>query len=197
MNSAGENEDWQAAWKPVVDAVGRDFSDGTTVFGADPVERGAIRRFLEPVELDCALHTDPAVARAHGFADVTMPYTGLITWTIPPMWEPGQTLFDSAERDAQPVHSPINNQDMPLGPRTTGFFATGIELDFLRPVVAGERVGRSGRRLVDCVPRETSVGRGAFLTWESDIVTEADGEVVARIRTSTYAYEPTPKGAGR
>jgi hypothetical protein len=190
------SEDWQAAWQPVVDAVGEDFSDGTTVFGADPVEPGAIRRFLEPLELDCPLHTDPEAARAHGFIGVTMPYTGVIAWTIPPMRDPGQRLFDSADRNAQPVHSPINNQDMPLGPRTTGFFATDIEFDFLRPVVAGERVGRHGRRLVGCVPKETSVGRGAFLTWESDIVTEESGEVVARIRTGTYAYEPKP-GRGR
>ncbi|MPY56514.1 FAS1-like dehydratase domain-containing protein [Streptomyces spongiae] len=181
--------DWRSAWQPVIDAVGRDFSDGAVTLGADRVERGAIRRYLEPLELDCPLHTDPRAARDHGFADVTMPYTGVIAWTLPPMWQPGRSLFGSADRDAQPEHSPINNQDMPLGPRTTGFFATDVEFDFLRPVTAGERVGRRGRRLVSCSPKETSVGRGAFLTWESDIVTDT-GEVVARIRTGTYAYEP-------
>jgi hypothetical protein len=183
------SEDWRAAWQPVVDAVGRDFSDGAVGYGADRVERGAIRRYLEPLELDCALHTDPEVARQYGYADVTMPYTGLIAWTLPPMWEPGQRLFDSADRDAQPVHGRINNEYMPIGPRTTGFFATDIEFEFLRPVVAGERIGRRGHRLVRCTPKETSVGRGAFLTWESDIVTES-GEVVALLRTGTYAYEP-------
>ncbi|GAB3980818.1 hypothetical protein GCM10029978_079890 [Actinoallomurus acanthiterrae] len=183
------HDDWRKAWRPVEEAVGKDFSDGRTVYGADVVERGAIRRFLEPLELDCALHTDPETAREHGFADVTMPYTGVVGWAIPPMWRPGETLFDSADRNAQPVHSPINNQDMPIGPRTTGFFATDIEFDFLRPVVAGERIGRRGRRLVRCLPKETSVGRGAFLTWESEIVTDT-GEVVARQRTGTYAYEP-------
>ena len=39
------------------------------------------------------------------------------------------------------------------------------------------------------MPKETSVGRGAFLKWESDVVTES-GEVVARIRIGTYAYVP-------
>jgi hypothetical protein len=187
--AAAGPDDWKAEWQPVVDAVGRDFSDGETVWGADAVERGAIRRYLEPLEFGCALHTDPQVARRAGFADVTMPYTGLMSWTLPPMWRPGETLFDSDDRDAQPVRSPINNQDMPLGPKTTGFFGTDIEVDFLRPVVAGERIGRRGRRLVSCVPKETSVGRGAFMTWESDIVTTS-GEVVARIRIGTYAYVP-------
>lgn len=180
---------WQDDWQPVIDAVGRDFGDGETVWGADPVERGAIRRYLEPLEFDCALHTDPAVARTAGFADVTMPCTGVIPWTLPAAWQPGETLFDSADRNAQPVRSAINNQDMPLGPTTTGFFGTEIDVDFLRPVVAGERLGRRGRRLLSCTPKETGVGRGAFMKWESEVVTEA-GDVVARIRIGTYAYVP-------
>jgi hypothetical protein len=182
-------DDWKAAWKPVVDAVGRDFAPDRTRWGADPVEHGAIRRYLEPLELDCALHTDPEVARRHGFDDVTMPYTGVIAWTIEKAWAPGQTLFDSAERDAQPVHTPINNQEMTLGPETAGFIGTDVEIDFLRPVVAGERLGRRSNRLVSCRPKETSIGRGAFMTWESDVVTTT-GEVVARIRIGTYAYVP-------
>jgi hypothetical protein len=180
---------WQEEWQPVIDAVGRDFDEGAVTWGADPVERGAIRRYLEPLEFDCALHTDPEVARAAGFADVTMPYTGVIGWTLPAMWQPGEQLFDTDDRDAQPVRSAINNQDMPLGPRTTGFFGTDIDVDFLRPVVAGERIGRRGKRLLSCTPKETGVGRGAFMKWESDVVTET-GEVVGRIRIGTYAYVP-------
>ncbi|GAA2853160.1 hypothetical protein GCM10010517_10970 [Streptosporangium fragile] len=186
--AATETENWQAEWEPVIAAIGRDFSPEVRM-GADAVERGAIRRYLEPLEFDCALHTDPEAARAAGFDDVTMPYTGVVAWTIPPMWQPGERLFDSDDRDAQPVRSPINNQEMTLGPKTTGFFATDISLDFLRPVVAGERIGRRSNRLLSCVPKETSVGRGAFLKWESDVVTET-GEVVARIRIGTYAYIP-------
>jgi hypothetical protein len=185
-------DDWQAEWQPVVDAIGRDFLDGAVTWGGDRVEPGAIRRYLEPLELDCALHTDPEVARAAGFADVTMPWTGVIAWTLPAAWRPGETLFDSDDRDAQPVHTAINNADMPLGPRTTGFFGTDIEVDFEREVVAGERLGRRGRTLVACTPKETGVGRGAFMTWESEIVTDA-GDLVGRIRIGTYAY--VPKGA--
>ncbi len=183
--------DWAVEWQPVIDAIGRDFSTGEVVWGADPVERGAIRRFMEPLEFASGLHLDPDIAAAHGFPDVTMPATGVITWTIPAMWRAGEVLFDTAERDAQPVRSPINNQEMTLGPKTTGFFATDIEMDFLRPVLAGERLGRRSQRLVDCRPKQTSVGRGAFLTWESDVVVES-GEVIARIRVGTYAYIPNP-----
>jgi hypothetical protein len=182
--------DWQADWQPLVDAVGRDFGDGSTVWGADLVERGTIRRFAEPLELSSELHYDPEIARAHGFPDVIAPYTAAMSFSVPAMWSPGETtLYSDPAPDAQPDRSPINNQDMPLGPRTTGFFATDISMEFVRPAVVGERVGRRGQRLVSCVPKQTSMGRGAFLTWESELVTDS-GEVIARVRTGTYAYNP-------
>ncbi|WP_235735549.1 FAS1-like dehydratase domain-containing protein [Nocardioides alcanivorans] len=200
MTAADTNgTDWTAPWQEVVDAVGRDFLDGKTTWGGDPVEPGAIRRYLEPLELDCALHTDVAAARAAGHDDVIMPATGVIAWTIPAAWQPGEVLFDSEERNAQPVHSAINNTDLGVGPKTTGFFGTDIELDFDREVTAGEHLGRRGKRLVACKPKETGVGRGAFMTWESEIVSrpagvaDAEPEVVGRIRIGTYAYVPHPK----
>jgi hypothetical protein len=45
--------------------------------------------------------------------------------------------------------------------------------------------------LLSCVPKETRVGRGAFCTFESEIVSDK-GDVVARMRTGTYAYDPHP-----
>ena len=138
-------EAWQDEWQPVVDAVGREFGDGTTVWGADAVERGAIRRFAEPLELASALHYDAQVARAHGFPDVVAPYTAALSFSVPAMWRPGDPpLYDDPDPDAQPARSPINNQDMPLGPATTGFFATDIAIEFVRPAVLGERIGRRG-----------------------------------------------------
>lgn len=191
--------DWTAEWQEVIDAVGRDFLEGETTWGGDPVEGGAIRRYLEPLELDCPLHTDAEAARSAGRDDVTMPATGVIAWTIPAAWRPGEVLFDSDERNAQPVHTAINNQDLGIGPKTTGFFGTDIELDFDREVTVGEHLGRRGKRLVACKPKETGVGRGAFMTWESEIVSrpagvpDAEPEVVGRIRIGTYAYVPHPK----
>ena len=69
---------------------------------------------------------DVEAARAAGFADVTAPYTGVLSWTLPAAWLPGETLFDRADRDAQPVRSGINSAELPLGPKTTGFFCTDI-----------------------------------------------------------------------
>jgi hypothetical protein len=184
------SEDWKAEWDPLAEAVGRDFGDGTVVFGADAVEPGTIRRYLEPLEIGCPIHYDADAARAAGHTDIVAPYTATMVYSVPPMWRPGEpALYQSSGRDAQPARSPINNEDMPLGPKTTGFFATDISMEFLRPVTVGERVGRRGQRLISCTPKQTSMGCGAFLTWESELVTER-GEVVARVRTGTYAYNP-------
>ncbi|MFI7166310.1 MaoC family dehydratase N-terminal domain-containing protein [Rhodococcus erythropolis] len=175
--------------------IGTDLSDGSISWGADAVELGSIRRYLEPLELDSPIHYDTEAARAVGHADVVAPSTAILMYTMPPMWAPGdRTLFESPSRDAQPARSPINNQDQGPAPHTTGFFATDLEIDFVRPVIVGERLGRRGQRLLVCEPKETRVGRGAFCTHESEIVATS-GEVVARLRASTYAYNPHSRSA--
>ncbi|GHF36978.1 acyl dehydratase [Amycolatopsis bartoniae] len=194
MSADDERPGWVAAWDGMVALVGTDLSDGSITWGADAVEPGTIRRYCEPIELGSPIHYDEEAARAAGYDGVIAPSSAALMYTIPAMWSPGSpTLFDSAEPDAQPARSPINNDDPGPAPRTTGFFATDIEIDFLRPVLVGERLGTRGRRLLSCVPKETRVGRGAFSTFESEIVSDA-GDVVARMRTGTYAYDPHPAG---
>jgi hypothetical protein len=192
MSQHDEPQGWMAAWDQMISLVGTDLSDGQARWGADAVEPGTIRRYLEPIELACPIHYDLAAARAAGYDDVTAPSTAVLMYTLPSMWSPGDpTLFDSADRDAQPARSPINNEDPGPAPRTKGFFATDIELDFIRPVLLGERLGTRGRKLLSCLPKQTSVGRGAFCVFETEIVSDT-GDVVARMRTGTYAYDPHP-----
>jgi hypothetical protein len=182
-------EDWKKAWQPMVDAIGTDFSDGMEKWGADEVERGAIRRFLEPLEFDCPLHYDKSVANDYGYPDIIAPYSSLFTWMIPPLWEPGTRVFTSAERNAQPAYSPLTGIQTDLAPPTTGYFATDIEIDYIRPVVVGDRLCRVGYVLLSCEPKETKVGLGAFMVWESEVRNQ-NGEVVAKTRMGTYNYNP-------
>ena len=184
-----EHDDWTATWAPMIAQIGRDVTDGEVTWGADPIERSTVRRYLEPLEFDCALHYDVDVARRHGHADITAPYTSFITFAIPPMWEPGQQVFTSDDRDAQPALSPINGETLRVAPEVTGFFATDLEIDFLRAPVVGERLGRRGGVLTSCVPKWISVGRGAFMTLEAEVLTET-GEIIARVRNTVFAYEP-------
>ncbi|MFJ8025451.1 MaoC family dehydratase N-terminal domain-containing protein [Streptomyces sp. NPDC096311] len=189
---------WVRAWDPMVALVGTDLSDRQIHWGADRIEAGTVRRFLEPIELGSLIHYDESVARHHGYDGLVAPSTSLISYSLPPMWSPGEPpLFSAADgdRDAQPSRSPVENPDASRIPPVRGFFATDMELDFLRPVIAGERLGRRGRRLLSCTPKETRVGRGAFCTYESEIVSDR-GDVVARIRNGSYAYEPHPRHGG-
>jgi hypothetical protein len=184
-------DDWQDAWQPMVEAVGTEFGDGGVVYGADRVEAGLVRRYVEPLELGSPLHHDAEVARAHGYPDVIAPYTSLLMFAVGPMWRPGDpSVFTSAERDGQPARSPVSERRVAVQPFTSDYFAVDLELDFTRPAAVGEQVGRRrSQRLISCVPKETRVGRGAFLTWESELVSDA-GDVLVRLRTSVFSYVP-------
>ncbi len=193
-------DDWKQAWQPVIEAVGTDFLPGEAPWGADEVEKGTIRRFLEPLEFDCPLHYDREVATAYGYSDIIAPFSSYFTWTLPPIWRPGRRVFTSAERNAQPENSPIEHSaltgvQVPFAPPTTGYFATNLEIDYLQPVVVGDRLRWVGCKLLSCVPKETSVGRGAFMIWESEIHNQR-GEAVARVHTGTYSYTPHPDQGG-
>lgn len=183
-------KDWKSAWQPMIQAIGEDFSNGERATGSDVIEKGAIRKFLEPLEFDCALHYDEATAKEYGYDDVIAPYSSLYTWTLPPYWSPGSDkAFTSAERNAQPTYNPLSDIKTDLAPETTGYFATDIEIDYLQPIVIGDRLSREGQVLLSCVPKETKVGRGAFMVWESKVVNQDDDEI-AVIRMGTYSYQP-------
>jgi hypothetical protein len=182
-------DDWKQDWAPVIALVGTDISSGATREGADRVEAGAIRRYLEPLEFDCPLHYDADVARAAGYQDVIAPYTAISTFAMPAFRSPGDHIFTSAERNAQPAKSMVKPSFPPGTPPVTGYFATDMEVEYLRPVVVGERLSRRGNRLVSCEPKETSVGRGAFIKTESAVYDEA-GEPVARYYVGLFLYNP-------
>lgn len=180
------SEDWKVAWQPMIDAIGTDFSDGEVRLGADIVEKGLVRRFLEPLEFDNELHYDESVAKQNGYDDVIAPYSSLLTWTLPPYWNPGEKLFVQDGRDAQPENSPVTATFIDIAPETTGYFWTNVEVDYIKPIVVGDRLTRVGEVLTSCIPKETSVGRGAFLIWESRVVNEQEDVAVVRIETFNY-----------
>jgi MaoC dehydratase-like protein len=179
---------WEAAWQPVIAAVGKDFGGGEVIEGADSVEPSAVRRYLEPLEFDCPLHHDERVAREHGHAGVIAPLASYFTFVAPPLWRPGDpAVFTSDERDAQPEGIAARRFLTGLEPPHTGYFAADMEVEPLRPVVLGDNLTRSGMKLVACHPKETSVGRGAFMTWEWEVRNQRR-ETVARFRNTMYVY---------
>jgi len=185
-----EELDWARAWQPMVDAVGTDFSDGVGREGPDAVEIGAIRRLAEPLELACPLHYERSLATQLGYRDVPAPATSILSFTIAPVWQPGDpAVFTDPARDAQPERTGTTPRFTDLEPPTSAYFAAEAAADYLAPVVVGDRLRRRGNRLVACVPKKTRVGRGAFTTWQSEIRNQRD-ELVVRMRNTAYLYVP-------
>ena len=176
----------------MMDAVGTEFGAEVPQAGPDAIELGAVRRFTEPLEFGCPLHHDREVARRRGYRDVVAPVSSIVTFTIPPLWRPGEPpVFTSPERDAQPARTGLGPRLTGLEPETTGYFAAETGADYLAPVTVGDRLARVGNLLVSCVPKETSIGRGAFVTWQYEIRNQR-GEAAARMRNTTYSYVPHP-----
>jgi hypothetical protein len=141
---------WQQEWQAMVDAIGTQFDDTPAIFSADVIDRSAIRRYLEPLEFDCPLHYDADVARAHGYKDVVVPTSAIPTFSYAPMWQPGDVLFDSCERNAPPAKTAVAGFRAPIEPTTSAFFATNYDADYLLPVCAGDRLARRGSKLLNC-----------------------------------------------
>ena len=186
--SWADHDDWQDAWQPAIEAIGEHFPERWEQAESDRIEVGAIGRYLEPLEFDCPLHWDAHVARAHGYPDVIAPYSGLSTWVSIGVWRPGDDPVHLGNgRDEQPRWRSEGRRPRQPGPDVDGIFATDIDIEYHRPFVVGERLSLVGRKLISVVPKQTSVGRGAFLTFESEVRNEQD-ELIATQRLCMYRY---------
>ncbi|MFB4158951.1 MaoC family dehydratase N-terminal domain-containing protein [Geomicrobium sp. JSM 1781026] len=186
--------DWKRAWQPIVERVGTDFCPGEQLWGADPIEASAVRRFVEPLEFDCPLHTDQHVAEQYGYGRIIAPYSSLFVWITQPYWNKEMgAQFTSAHPDAQPEQSPVQGFVSDHEPVTTGYFYTDLDIEYIQPCYVGDHLYQEGNRLTSCVPKETSVGRGAFMRWAS-VIKNQSAERVANVSIGTYRYNPHLKG---
>ena len=185
------SDEWMQAWQPTIDVVGRDFSGGLESTAIDTIELGAVRKFLEAVELDCPLHYDAEVAKAHGYRNVLAPISGVSqTWLDAALWRPGLgSRYPSNHPHVDVPRERVTEAPSPPTPPTTVGFATDVEIEYFEPPVVGDRLTVRGRKLVSCTPRETRVGRGAFMVWEREVINQ-DGARVALIRNGGYSYVP-------
>src|SRR5262245_29621672 len=141
-------EAWARAWQPMVGAVGTDFAAGVGEAGPDRVDAGAIRKLAEPLELDCPLHHDRELAVRLGYRDIPVPVSGIVPFTIVPVWQPGAApVFTEADRNAQPARTRSGPQHTGLEPPVSAFFAADSSAEYLAPVVAGDRLTRQGNKL--------------------------------------------------
>ena len=187
-----KSDRWEQAWQPMVDAVGTDFRPNVSERAIDAIEQGAIRKYLEPLELDCPIFYDEAVAKQHGYEGIPAPISGISqTWIETGIWRAGESAaWPVPDRDALPARrAQAEGAIAPPTPPTTAGFATDIEIEYHRDAYVGDRLTSSGNKLISCLPKQTSVGRGAFQIFES-YVHNQQGELIATIRRGLYSYVP-------
>lgn len=182
-------EDWAREWDAAIAVVGQDFSGGLEIEAVDAIELGAVRKFCEPLEFDCPLHHDEALAQEHGYRGVLAPLSGVsATWLDTGSWQPGWTTrYPEPDPNIDIVREPPRNQPEPPFPPTEAGFATDIEVEYFEPPCVGDRLTVKGRKLVSVLPRETRVGRGAFFIWEREVYNQR-GDLVAKLRNGGYRY---------
>jgi acyl dehydratase len=150
--------------------------------GVDEVTRSDIRRKLEVYCFDCPLHYDEAVARAHGYRTIVAPAAMTPLWAMPAYWSPGEPSFyaPGLKEKVGGIHMDVPN------PYPKGFNAAS-EWEYFEPVYPGDRLHGSWK-LTEVKPRETRLGDGVFLSFESTVFKQT-GERVAIHRNTGYRYK--------
>ncbi|MBI2088097.1 MAG: MaoC family dehydratase N-terminal domain-containing protein [Deltaproteobacteria bacterium] len=161
--------------------------------GCDAVEAGTIRRRLEVLEFGCPLHYDEKAAKEAGYEGVFAPYTMLQTYSGSAIWRPGQPTLWRSSHPNFTVRTQMERAEVPQP--GTHSFVTDIEIEYFQPVYLGDRVSVPERRLLNVNPKRTSVGEGAFVTWESRFCNQR-GDLVGVARTTWYVYVPHPRREG-
>ncbi len=157
--------------------------------GADVVERGTIRRWLEPKEFDCPLHTDDAAARAAGYDGIVAPAAMVFTYGLPAYWAPGDPHAAPGDEPRQIPIPVIFDVPAPC----TLSFASSVDVEFGVPMYIGDRITRTSR-LVSIVRKTLSVGDGAFLRQEDTYTNQRD-ETVAVVNLDIFRFNPPGEAA--
>ena len=179
----GKYGTWEEAESYLGKVIGEDV-------GVDAIELGSIRRWLEPKEFDCALHTSREAAQAAGYRDVVAPSTMVFSYGLPAYWSPGDA---PAKMGDEPRQIPIPVIfDVPA-PCTLSF-ASNIDMEFFEPMIVGDIITRTSL-LTSIEHKELRVGKGAFMTQE-DTYTNQDGDTVAVVLLTIFRFNPPEREQG-
>lgn len=182
-------------WSEAESFVGKDILLEPKI-GIEVVERSSIRRQLEVLEMDCPLHYDDAIARAHGYDGIVAPSHMVQTFQVSSLWEPGlPSLWTTDDPFFTVQGTGRAGKITPVPTPGTAGFVTDLEVEVLRPLYLGDRVRQVSQTLLNVNPRKTRVGDGGFLTYESYYENDK-GEPIARQKMTNYSYIPNPQPAG-
>jgi acyl dehydratase len=157
------------------------------VFSPVRVDEHLIRHWCETLEDGNPLYLDEPYARAEGLSGLVAPPGMVMTALVMPYrwpWPPA----DGAP--ARHIHYDVKDLlDLPVG------IITDVELQTLRPLVAGDRVSVS-QRLVSISPwKRTKLGEGHFWTMER-FYRNQDSALVAKEILTAFGYGREERAAG-
>ena len=157
--------------------------------GADVVELGTIRRWVESKEFDCPIHFDEEAAKAAGYDGVVAPDNMIFTYGMPAYWQSGdkhEQLGDEPRQIPIPVIL-----DVPAPCNLS--FASNIDVEYRAPMYLGDRISRTSK-LVSIKRKKLRVGDGAFFRQE-DTYTNQHGKVVAIVNLDIFRFVAPDTGA--
>lgn len=177
-------------WDDAVAAIGKDFSGGSEQVADEVIEYASVVRFCEPWEIGNPIYWSEQAAKQLGYRGVVVPIGALrYPFSAAGQWRPGdETRFPSPEPNASyhPSSYSSGPEELPI-PLHHHAVVTDVEVELFEPACVGDRLTARGDKLVNVAPKRTRVGFGAFISREQRVYNQ-QGELVARIKFTTYSY---------
>ena len=187
----GRRGDPNVTWEDTAKHIGQDYSGGIIMVADERVDKVMISRYCEPAEISNLLYWDEEVARMAGYRSQVVPWAMLKEVpTYGGNWRPGQPTRFPLDKEMDWQSQLANRQPSaggpPVPPTNAGFF-TDMTIEFFEPVCLGDRLTTMGRVLHHVTPRETRVGVGAFIGYDTSYFNQV-GQLVARATQGTYSF---------
>ena len=183
--------DPNVTWEDTAKHIGQDYSGGIIMVADERVDKVMISRYCEPAEISNLLYWDEEVARMAGYRSQVVPWA--MVKEVPTYggnWRPGQPTRFPLDKEMDWQSQLANRQPSaggpPVPPTNAGFF-TDMTIEFFEPVCLGDRLTTMGRVLRHVTPRETRVGVGAFVGYDTSYFNQF-GQMVARATQGGYNF---------
>ena len=143
----------------------------------DEVNAPMIRHWCEAMQDGNPLYTDEEYARESKYGSIIAPPTMLLTWTMPPLWPPG-------EKPPHPFELFLAKLDEA---GYYGILITNVAQKYHRPLFPGDHLTFT-YKVTDVSPeKKTGLGNGYFVT-TTFIFTNQKGETVGTQSLTVLKY---------
>ena len=150
--------------------------------GADAVELGSIRKWLEPKQFFPPMHRNQEAAEQAGYLQIVAPRMMAFTYGLPAYFDEDTALEELGDAATQIPVPVIFDLPAPC----IRSFATSVDIEFFADMYVGDRITCT-HRLKDISYKTLKVGSGAFLTQEDSYNNQHD-ELIARSELVIFRF---------